>query len=269
VVDLAAKNAADDAARAALDKAYKDQLQLAAGYVSAAQIALATDPSPSLSSKIADLMAAQAQDVVGAPTSAQVRQFTSIIKELAAENASLAASNANLKDVVLKTTTSFEQATQENAQVKGQLLTAQQTNQQTLAAKDAAVKQAQTVSAAADKKVGEIEIVHQTFVERVKHWVLGLGFFGIAVAVLVLVAMPIVAQAYPALKPAIKGVSNLFLKFWDILHEEEKKLLVAAHLETQTKLVVAQTQLSSEQAAHAATKAVLVAAVTAAPAKTP
>ena len=257
--DLAAKNAKDDAARVALEQAHQEQTQIAAGYVAAIGIALNSDPSPSLSSKIASLMDDSAAEVVGPPTSAQVVQFTRIIKALAAENADLAAANTNLKNVTLKTTAELEQANKKNDQVTSTLATARQTSQEAEAAKDEAVKATGVAVHDAAVSAEQIKLVQISWEDRAKAWILGLGLSGLAL----FIAIPLVSLAFPELAPYLRVITSPLLKLWHLLAAKEQAAVAALHTAAVNEVAVVNAKLAAEVAAHNATKATLVAVATA------
>jgi hypothetical protein len=247
---LAVANAKADAALADLEKAHQAKDQLLAGYITGGKLAIEQDPNPSLQSKIADLMISNALDVSGPATASQVTQFTNIIKELSAANADLVKQNANLKNVNLITTQSLNNVTLENAQVKGNLALAEQAAQTMTVARDTAVKQVVIANGVAASSAKQIQIVQISWEQRVKAWFLGLGLFGIAGVILLFVALPIIAQAFPVLEPAIKAGTSWILGLWHALADKAVAEVKALHAATQT-------QLAAEQAAHAVTKSTL------------
>lgn len=254
---LALKNAQDDAARVALEKAHQDQVQAIAGYASGAKIALESDPNPSLDSKIADLMVGNVLDVSGPATPAQVVKFTAIIKELVAANAQLTADNANLKNVNLITIQSLNTVTVENAQIKGNLALTEQKAKTSEDAKDAAVKQVTIANNAAEASAKQIDIINISWTQRVKAWFLGLGLFGIAGVLVICFALPLLANAFPVFEPAAKNMTGWLLGLWHKLAAKAVSIEQAAHATTKATLTSTQTQLAVEQAAHAVTKSVL------------
>ena len=244
-------------AQAKLEAAHKDQIQAVAGNVTGAKIALESDPSPSLQSKIAELMVDNALDVTGPATSEQVKKFTTLVKELAEANAQLAAENANLKNVNLTTTKSLDDVKIENEKVKGNLAVAQQVATQAQAEKDDAVKKNTIAVGVAASSAKQIEIVKISLEDRFKAWALGSGLFLIVGGIILFAVLPILAQAFPVLAPVIKSLTNWILGFWHMLAKKAVEEVESLHSATKATLAATQTQLAAEQAAHAATKSFL------------
>jgi hypothetical protein len=247
---LAVANAKADAAQAALKAANDAKTSAIAGNAEGALIAVQSDPNPSLQSKIAEVMIDNVLDVSGPATPAQVARFTKLVQQYADANAALVAENANLRNVHLVDTAAVAQLKVENAQVKGNQALAEQAASTANAARDVAVKQTVIANGVAESSAKQIEIVHISFEERIKAFVLANLLFVIGGAIVLFVVLPILAMAFPTIAPAIKSLTTFVLGLWHKLADKavaEAKALAAA----------AESKLAAEVAAHTATKAAL------------
>lgn len=247
---VAAANATSDAANSKL-KAENDKLKEdIAGSADGAKVALGADPNPSVESKVAELMVDDILALSGPPTTPNETRYRKIALDLIAANRSLATENANLKDVNLTTTKAFDALKVEHAGVKADLTVAQQVAIQASAAKDDVVKKNTIAIGVAAASAKQIDVVNISWTERVKAWVLGLGLGGVAIGLLILVAFPILAQAYPAFAPIAKSLTGFVLGLWHSLADK-------AVSEAKTLATAAETKLAAEVAAHTSTKAAL------------
>jgi hypothetical protein len=247
---LAIANSKADAAQAALKAANDTKTSTIAGNAEGALLAVQSDPSPSLQSKIAEVMIDNILDTTGPATPAQVARFTKLVQQYADANAALATENTNLKNVHLVDTAAVAQLRIENAQVKGNQALAEQAASTANAARDVAVKQTVIANGVAASSAKQIEIVHITFEQRIKAFVLGNLLFVIGGAVLLFVFLPILAIAYPTLAPAITSLTSIVLGLWH-------QLAAKAVAEAKALAAAAETKLAAEVAAHASTKAAL------------
>jgi chemotaxis protein histidine kinase CheA len=257
---LVTKNAQDEIARSTLEKAHKDQVQEIAGNAEGAKIALDSDPSPSLQSKIASIMVDNVLDISGPATSQQVAKFTQIIKELAAANSQLAAENNNLKNVNLVTTQSLNSVTVENAQTKANLAIAEKKSSDADAIKNDAIKQVVIANNAAAASAKQIDIINQSWATRFKEYVLGFGVFPL---IGICILLPLIGIAFPEALPVIKFITAPFLKLWHVLYAKLIALEQKATAAEVASHAITSTALIAEQAAHAATKSTIQATVTA------
>lgn len=248
---LAAANAKADAAQAALVTAHAKTISAIAGNAEGAKLALDSDPNPSLQSKIAEVMVDNALDITGPASAAQVARFTKLVKEYADANAALAAENTNLKNVHLNDTAAVATLRTENAQVKGNEALAEQAASTMGAARDVAVKQVVIANGVAAASAKQIDVINISWEERFKAWVLGGGFFLLGGGVILFLVLPILAQAYPVLAPAIKSMTGWILGLWHKLADKAIAEVESLHSATKTALV-------AETAAHGATKAALI-----------
>lgn len=247
---VAVANAVSDQKQVALEAANANLKAAIAGSADGAKVALDADPNPSVESKVAELMVDDVLALSGPPTSPNEARYRKIALDLIAANRSLAAENTNLKSVNLTTTKAFDDLKIEHAGVKADLTVAQQVATQASAAKDDAVKKNTIAIGVAAASAKQIAIVNISWTERVKAWVLGLGLTGVAFAVLILVAFPVLAAAYPAFAPIAKSLTGFVLGLWHAL---------AAKAEAEAKALAAdfQSKLAAEAAAHAVTKTTL------------
>ena len=247
---LADANTKANQAQEQLKAAHQDALQNIAGNANGAKMALDSDPNPSIESKIASVMIDNVLVISGPATSKQVEQFQKIIKDLMVSNQQLVIENTNLKNVNINTTASLNDAKLQAEQSKSQLALSQQNAVIANAAKDAAVKQNLIAINVAQSSAKQINIVNLTWTERVKAWVLGLGFSGIAIALILFAVLPILAEAFPVFEPIAKSLTGWLLGLWHRLAAKALALEQSLHATTKT-------QLAAEQAAHNVTKATL------------
>ena len=244
---LAIANAKADAAQAALKAANDARTSAIAGNAEAALIAVQSDPNPSLQSKIAEVMIDNVLDVSGPATPAQVARFTKLVQQYADANAALAAENTNLRNVHLTDTAAVAALRVENAQVKGNQALAEQAASTANAAKDVAVKQTVIANGVAESSAKQIEIVHISFEQRIKAFVVANLLFVIGGAIVLFAVLPILAMAFPTIAPAIKSLTTFILGLWH-------KLADKAVAEAKTLAAVAESKLAAEVAAHAVTQ---------------
>lgn len=220
---VATSNDADNKARDAKEAAQLATDQAAAGFLSGALFYYETDPSP-----IPQRLVGDAAKLLPPATSAQEQGFHEIVTQMKAKNdAALAAKEAQI------------------TQLTGDLKAATAVAAQTRKEKDDAI-------AAASKSAADVEVIHISAMARLKAWFLGLGLLGIGGVIVICAVLPILAQAFPILAPAIKSLTSWILGFW---HQLAAK--------TEAELLLVKTRLESEVAAHNDTKATLVKIATA------
>lgn len=255
---LSEEHAKDDKARTELENAHKATLSNIAGNATGAKTALTNDPNPSVDVKIAELMVDNILDTTGAATPQQVARFVAIVKGLEEANAKLVAENGSLKNTNLTLTKDFNDVRVENAQTKANLTVAQSVATQTKSANDELVKKVVLANNIASSSSKQIEIVNQTWEERLKAWFLGLGFFGIGGALVLFAVLPVLGTAFPVLLPLIKSLTGFVLGLWHNLYNKAVAEVESLHSETKATLAETEAELAAEQAAHASTKSALV-----------
>ena len=229
--------------------AEKAKEQQASGFNAGVGIALNSEPNPSINVRVASTLQAEVAKTLDPASAAQVANDQVIIAQLRASN--------NTTSIALAATQKQRDEALETAKVAA--AQAQVSDDQ------AKLSAAQTVAATAETKTLSAKLKvwadnNVGLLARIKHLTLGVG---ILVALIVLIGwlLPLVGKAFPEvpiLATIAKRAAAPFLLVLHLLHEGEKKALIAAHDATKLELVKVQSAFVNEQAAHAATQASLI-----------
>lgn len=240
--DLQAALAADQAALAA----EKAKAQAASGFNAGVGIALSGEPNPSINVRVASTLQGEVAKTLDPASAAQIANDQTIITQLKASNnttsAALAATQQE-RDQALETA-KVAAAKAKVSDDKAQLSAAQNVTLST---------QTQTL---ADKLKVWSEAGPGLY-SRIEHLTIGIGVL-IGLIVCIGWLLPLIGKAFPAFAPAAKLISAPFLLVLHLLHEGEKKALIAAHDATKLVLAKTETALDAEKAAHVVTQAMLV-----------
>lgn len=248
--DARAAQAAAEANAKALSEARQARVDGAHEFIVGTGLALAKEPNQSINVQVAALLAKDADFSLDPLPAVRNQEIIELVNKLTAQNETDRQA-ANVQLSALNDALAAERAKESTLAAQQAELSAKNAQAQDL------VSSLQNKASDDAKSLAKWASDDASLWQRFKSFVIWTSVFG-AMYLFTYWALPVLAKAYPVFAPIATLAAKIMGYPLHLLHAAELEIVKLAHEAIQAKLTTTQTQLASEQAAHAATTATLV-----------